>query len=147
MVIKNKLLALAYGALNMLGFEVWIWNGFGPNRYFLSAFGIDAKFPWRKSDSISPYFRGRNLTMLHLKCIIAQKKRYSYQAFHCKNTTTGCLIFTEKIRQSFAFGALWHNSVGFCICVYNAYWRACIEMSQNPSKYQVYWCMSHIQGN
>ena len=34
------LLALAFGALNVLGFEVWFWNGYGHDQCFPSVFGI-----------------------------------------------------------------------------------------------------------
>ena len=45
LAIENKLLPLAYGALNVLGFEVWFRNGYGPDRCFLSVFEVVAKFP------------------------------------------------------------------------------------------------------
>ena len=106
MAIENNLLPLAFRALNVLGFEVWFWNGYGPSRCFLSAFGINAKFPRQKFSSISPYFCGENTLAHHRKCIISHKILFS-PSFHCENMATGCLIFTVKIRQSFAFGALW----------------------------------------
>ena len=84
----------------MLGSKVWFWNGYGPSRCFLIAVGIDAKFQQRKSRSISPYFRGKNLVALRLRCIIAHKMLFS-PSFRCENTTTGCLIFMVKIGQGF----------------------------------------------
>jgi len=68
--IENKLLALAFGALNKLGFETWFWKGCGLDWCFLSVFEIGSRFPLRKSDSILPYFHGGNSAALHLRCII-----------------------------------------------------------------------------
>ena len=85
MAIKNKLLALAFGALNGLGFKVWFQKGcVHLDHCFLSVFGIGAKFPHRKFDNITPYFRGRNLVALHLRCIIVLKTLFS-PSFSCKN--------------------------------------------------------------
>jgi len=70
LAIENKLLAFAFGALNMLGFEVWFRNGCGPDRCFPSMFEVTIKFPWRKFGSISPYFHGGNSATLHLRCVI-----------------------------------------------------------------------------
>ena len=52
-----SLLALAFRALNVLGFEVWFRNGCGPDRFFPSVFEVVAKFLQRQSSGISPYFR------------------------------------------------------------------------------------------
>ena len=46
LVVENELLALAFRALNVLGFDVWFRNGRGLDRCFPSVFGIIAKFPW-----------------------------------------------------------------------------------------------------
>jgi len=72
LTVENELLALAFGPLNALGFEVWFQNGCGLDQCFLSVFGIVAKFPQQKSGSISPYFHDENLAALHLRCVIAQ---------------------------------------------------------------------------
>jgi len=70
MVVENKLLALTFGALNTLGFEVWFQNGCGLDWCFPNVCGIIAKFPWRKSGNISSYFPGRNLAVHRLRCVI-----------------------------------------------------------------------------
>ena len=116
-MIENKLLALAYKGLKVLGFEVWFWNGCGPSPRFLNVFGINAKFLWRKSISILPYFCGKNLATPRLRCIIAHKMLFS-PSLHCKNIATGCLIFTVKMRQSFAFGALWCTGRVLRLCIH-----------------------------
>ena len=86
MAIKNKLLALVFGALNGLGFKVWFQKGcVHLDQCFLSVFRIGAKFPQRKFDNITPYFHGRNLAILCLRCIIALKTLFS-PSFSCKNT-------------------------------------------------------------
>jgi len=59
-------LALAFEALNELGFVVWLQRGCGLNKYFVSTFEIFAKFAWRKSRRIPPYFHGGNLAAFHL---------------------------------------------------------------------------------
>ena len=118
-MIENKLSALAYKALKVLGFEVWFWNGCGPSPRFLNVFGINAKFLWRKSISILPYFCGKNLATPRLRCIIAHKMLFS-PSLHCKNIATGCLIFTVKMRQSFAFGALWRTGRVLRLCIHCA---------------------------
>ena len=51
-------------------------------------FGIDAKFPPQKSDNISPYFCGRNPTVLRLRCAIAHKMLFPPN-FCCENTEMG----------------------------------------------------------
>ena len=43
-----------------------------------------ALFLWWKSDSVSPYFRGRNSTALHLRCVIARQTLFS-PYFRCEN--------------------------------------------------------------
>ena len=58
-------------------------------------FGIVAKFPWQKSSSILPYFRGRNLTALRLRCVIAHKTLFS-QSFRRENMTMGMPHFHGK---------------------------------------------------
>ena len=66
MAIKNELLALSFGALTKLGFEVWIQKGCGLNRCFTSIFWSHCQisttkirqyfvfFWWWKSYSTSP---------------------------------------------------------------------------------------------
>lgn len=92
MAIENELLALAFGAINELGFEVQFWKGCGLNQCFPSVFGINAKFLRRKSGSISPYFCGKNSVALHLKCDIA-RKILSSPSFCCENTVMGMPYF------------------------------------------------------
>ena len=58
-------------------------------------FGIVVKFPWRKSGSILPYFRGGNLAALRLGCIIAHKTLFSL-SFCCKNMTTKVSYFHDE---------------------------------------------------
>jgi len=82
LAIKNELLALAFRVLNELCFEVWFQKGYDLDRCFPNVFGIGAKFPQRKSHNISPYFRGGNLTMLRLKCVIAHKMLFSLSFYH-----------------------------------------------------------------
>ena len=116
MAIENKLLALAFGALSEMGFKVWIWKGWGLDRCCLNVFGIIAKFPWWKSDSISPYFHGRNPAALRLRCDVVHKTLFSL-SFRRENTTMGIPHFHYENRQSFVFGALWHFSKVSCLCI------------------------------
>ena len=92
MAIEKKLLALAFGALNVLGFEVWFWNGCGPDRYFPSVFEIAIKFSRQKSTSILPYFRGKNPIALCLRCVIARQTLFS-PSFRHENTAMGMPYF------------------------------------------------------
>ena len=87
MAIKNKLLTLAFKALNGLGFEVWFWKGCGLDRYFPSVFGNGAKFPQQKSSNISPYFHSGNPVALRLRCVITHKTLFS-PSFGHENTAT-----------------------------------------------------------
>ena len=95
MAIENKLLALSFGALNVLGFEVWFQNGCSPDRCFPSVFEVVAKFPRRKSDSISPYFHGGNLAALCLRCVIACQMLFS-PSFLSENTAMGMPHFPSE---------------------------------------------------
>jgi len=65
LAIENKLLALAFRALNVLGFEVWFQNGCGPDWCFPSIWSYYqisvakirqhfALFLWWKSCSALP---------------------------------------------------------------------------------------------
>ena len=114
MAIKNKLLALAFGALNMLGFEVWFWNRCGPDQCFPSIFEVIARFLQRKYGNISPYFRGRNLAALRLKCVIVCQMLFlpSFQRenvamvmphFHGENLAKFHVLCTMSHRQGFAY--------------------------------------------
>ena len=47
-----------------------------------------ALFSWWKSDSISPYFRGRNLVVLYLRCVIACQTLF-LSNFRYENMTIG----------------------------------------------------------
>ena len=109
-------MALAFGALNVLGFEVWFRNGCGPDRCFPSVFEIATKFPQRKSDNILPYFHGRNSVAICLRCVIAHKTLSSPFFYH-ENTAMGCPIFKAKIQQSFMFGVLWCTSRVSRLCI------------------------------
>ena len=51
---------------------------------FLMHSGFGAKFTLQKFSSISPCFRGKNLVVLHLSCIIAHKTLFS-PSFWCEN--------------------------------------------------------------
>ena len=104
MAVENDLLVLIFGALNILGFEVWFQNGCGLDRCFPNVFGIVAKFPRRKSNSISPYFRGGNPTALHLKSVIACKKLFS-PSFQNENTKMGIPYFHGKNLAEFRVSA------------------------------------------
>ena len=109
MAIENKLLVLAFGALSKLGFEVWIQKGCGLDRCFLSVFGIIAKFPWRKFDNISPYFRSGNPTALCLKCVIAHKILF-LSSFHHENTAMGMPHFhSENLAEFWVWCAMAHQ--------------------------------------
>ena len=58
----------------------------------------------------------------------------------------GYPIFTVKIRQSFAFGALWRTSKVSRLCIWCALTCSyCDEPSL--SKRQAYWCVSDTRGN
>ena len=92
MAIENKLLALAFKALNVLGSKIWFWNGCGPDRYFPSVIEIAIKFSQQKSSSISPYFRGKNLIALCLRCVIARQTLFSPSFCH-ENTAMGMPYF------------------------------------------------------
>ena len=113
MAFENKLLALAFGALIVLGFEVWFQNGCGPNRYFPSMFEVATKFPRQLFDSISPYFRGGNLIVLRLRCVIARQTLFSpsfwhenmameMPYFHFENLAEFCVWCAMVHRQGFA---------------------------------------------
>jgi len=109
LAIENELLALAYEALIQLGFEVWFWKGCGPDRCIPSVFGIIAKFPWRKSGSISPYFCGENLTVLRLRCVIAHKMLFS-PSFCDENMATGVPYFhSENLTKFRVWCAMTHR--------------------------------------
>ena len=95
-------MALAFRALNELGFKVWFWKGHGLDQCFPSVFGIVVEFPRRKFDSISPYFHGTNSAVFHLRCVIAHETLFS-PSFCCENTTTEVPYFHGE------------NSAKFCI--------------------------------
>ena len=88
MAVENELLALAFGALNGLGFEVWFQNGHGPNRCFPSVFEVATKFPWLKFGSIFLYFHGGNPVALQLKCVIAHQMLF-LPSFRHENMAMG----------------------------------------------------------
>ena len=102
----------------MLGFEVWFQNGYGLDQCFWSEFGVVAKFPRQKSDSILPYFRGRNLEVLCLRCVIARKMLFS-PSFPCENTAMGYAPFSR-----------WKSGRVSCLVRYGALarFRVCIDM-------------------
>ena len=50
-------------------------------------FGVIAKFPRQKFDSILSFFRGGNPTALHLRCVIAHKTLFS-PSFRYENMAT-----------------------------------------------------------
>jgi len=95
LAVENELLALAFKALNILGFEVWFRNGCDLNRCFPSKFGIIAKFSRQQSNSISLYFRGGNPTVLHLKCVIAHQMLVLL-SFRRENMAIGMPHFHNK---------------------------------------------------
>ena len=95
LAIENELWPLAFEALSEWGFEIWIWKGCGLGRYFPSVFGVVAKFPRRKSDSILPYFRGRTLAALCLKCVIAHRMLF-LPSFRHENMAMGMPHFHGK---------------------------------------------------
>ena len=102
-------MALAFGALNVLGFEVWFQKGCGPDRCFSSVFEVDAKFPRQKSDSISPHFRDGNLVVLHLNCIIARQILFSPNFQH-ENMATGTPHFhDENLAEFHVWCAMTHR--------------------------------------
>jgi len=95
LAIENKLLALAFEALKVLGHEVWFQNGCGPNQCFPSVFEVATKFPRQKSDSISPYFRGENPTTPRLRCVIARQTLF-LPNFWRENTAMGMPHFHSE---------------------------------------------------
>ena len=97
-----------------MGFEVWVWKGFGLDRCFPSVFGIVAKFPRRKSDSISPYFHGGNLVALCLRCIIAHKTLFS-PSFWSENTVMGMPHFHGKNPAKFFIWCAMAHRQGFML--------------------------------
>ena len=82
---------------------MWSWC-------FPSVFGIVAKFPWQKSDSILPYFRGGNLTVLPLRCVIAHKTLFS-ASFQCENMAMEMPQFYNE------------NPVEFCVSCAMVHWQ------------------------
>ena len=101
-------MALTFRVLNELGFEVWFWKGCGLDQCFPSVFGIGAKFPRQKSDSISPYFCGDNPVAFCLRCVIAHKTLFSpsfccekMPYFHEKNLAKFCVWCAMVHRQGF----------------------------------------------
>ena len=71
--------------------------------------------PWRKSDSISLYFRGGNPTTLPLKCVIAHKMLFSPR-FRCENMAMGMPYFHDE------------NPVEFCVLCTMAYQQGFMPM-------------------
>ena len=112
MAIENELLALTFGALNVLSFEVWFQNGCGLDQCFPSAFGIDAKFPQQKFGNISPYFRDGNPAMLHLKCITMHKMLLS-PSFRRENMAMGMPHFHGKNPTEFRVWCAMVHGQGF----------------------------------
>ena len=107
-------MALAFGALILLGIKVWFQNGCGLDRYFPIVFELAIKFPWQKSGNISPYFHGGNLVALCLRYVIARQTlflpsfRYENTAmgtphFHSKNLVESHIWYAMVHRQGFAF--------------------------------------------
>ena len=89
---------------------------------FSMCFGIDAKFPRRKSNSISPYFRGENPTALRLKCVIARQTLFSPN-FRRENTAMGMPHFhSENLAKLLVWCAMAHRQ-GFA-----SMYMACIDM-------------------
>ena len=70
-------------------------NRYGLNRCFLTMFGVVAKFPQWKFNSISPDFRGGNPVMLHLRYVIAHKMLFSPIFWH-KNIAMGMPHFHDE---------------------------------------------------
>ena len=102
-------MALAFGALIKLGFEIWFQKGCGLDRCFPNVLWIGAKFPRWKSGSILPYFCGGNLATLRLRCVIAHKTLFS-PSFRRENTTTR--MPHRSHRNDCAHNIAW-------ICTYN----------------------------
>ena len=119
LVAENELLALAFRGLSKSGFEVWIRKGCGLDRCFPSVFRIVTKFPRQKSGSISSYFRGGNLVMLSLRCVIAHKMLFS-PSFWRENTTMGMPHFHGENLVEFCVLVRYGASAGFRVCVYGA---------------------------
>ena len=108
MEVENGLLVLAFGTLSELGFEVWIQKGCGLDRCFPSVFRIVAEFSRQKSDSILPYFRGRNLAVLRLKRVIAHQILFSPSYLH-ENIAMGMLHFHgENLAEFHVWCAMAH---------------------------------------
>ena len=103
---KNKLLALVFGGLKELDFEVWFGKGVWPLPMLCKHIGIVVKFPRLKSDNISPYFLGGNHVAFRIKCIMAHITLFSPN-FYYEIMARRCHIFTAKIWHSFALGAPW----------------------------------------
>ena len=112
MAIENKLLALAFGALIVFSFEVWLQNGCGLNQYFPSMFEVANKFPWRKSDNILPYFCGGNLVARHLRCVIAHQTLFSPR-FRCENMKMGMPHFHNENPSEFRIWCAMVHQQGF----------------------------------
>jgi len=111
--------ALAFEALSELGFEVWIRKGCGLDWHFPSVFGVIAKLPQWKFDSISPSFYGKNLATLHLRCIITHKMLFS-PSFRRENTAMGMPHFHgENMVEFYIWCAMAHQQ-GF-MPVYTAH--------------------------
>ena len=79
--------------------------GFGKGMILIDA----SKFPQQKSDSISAYFRGENLTVLRLRCVIAHKT-LSLSSFRHENMATKVPHFHGE------------NLAEFCIWCIMAHW-------------------------
>ena len=127
--MKKQLLALAFGALNVLGFEFWFRNGCGLDQCFPSVIEV-IKFPWWKFGSISPYFHGGNLTALRLICIIACQTLFSPK-FWRENAAMEMPHFHGKNSAEFRVWCTMTHWQGFVF----VYWCEC-KMS--------YWYMLHI---
>ena len=75
-------------------------------------FRIVAKFSRWKSSSISPYFRGGNSTVFHLRCVIAHKTLFSPN-FHSENTTIKVPHFHGENSEEFHIWCAMAHQQGF----------------------------------
>ena len=144
--MENKLLALAFKALIVLGFEVWFWNGCGPDQYFPSVFEVTTKFPLWKFDSISPYFCGGNLVAVCLRCVIACQTLF-LPSFRCEKMTMVMPHFHGKNSADFRIYcdmAHWQGFASMYMVRINmlASWRAEALQSVRTCRY-----VSHTWGN
>jgi len=88
----NKLLALAFGALKELGFEVWFWERCDLYQCFASTFRIVAKFTRRKSGNILPLVHYNTQNTIFTKLLLWEYGNKGAPFSRKKSSRVLCLV-------------------------------------------------------